>query len=215
MSIVENLEIKRKDFSLSIPKWEIRDEGIHALSGPSGSGKTTILRALMGLEKCNPGFSWKFLGEDLATLPIEQRRLGVVFQTWDLFPHMTAAQNIEFAARARGLDEATLRNRWQWIQETLKMKSFLNTKADVLSGGEKQRTALARALIAKPRILLLDEPFTALDESLRDAARELLKMVIEADKVPTILVTHDSRDLAKLANTVTEISTIINYNNKL
>ena len=208
MSIVENLEIKRKDFSIRIPKWEIRDEGIHALSGPSGSGKSTILRALIGLEKCNP-FSWKFLGEDLAKLPIEKRRLGVVFQTWDLFPHMTALENVEFAARARGLDDATLRNRWEWIQEVLLMKPFLNTKADVLSGGEKQRTALARALIAKPRILLLDEPFTALDESLRDAARELLKKVVEIDKVPAILVTHDSRDLQKLADQVTEIKSIL------
>lgn len=207
MSIVENLEIKRDDFSLVIPRWEIRDEGIHALSGPSGSGKTTILRALIGLEKSSR-FTWNFLGENLASLPIEKRRLGVVFQTWDLFPHMTALENVEFAARARGLDDSTLRTRWDWIQDTLKMKSFLNTKADVLSGGEKQRTALARALIAKPRILLLDEPFTALDESLRDAARELLKKVVEIDKVPAILVTHDSRDIEKLADQVTDISSL-------
>lgn len=208
MSIVENLEIKRKDFSLVIPKWEVRDEGIHVLSGPSGTGKTTILRALMGLEKCSR-FTWKFLGEDLAALPIEKRRLGVVFQTWDLFPHMTAWENVEFAAQARGLDNATLRDRWSWIQDTLKMKPFLQTKADVLSGGEKQRTALARALIAKPRMLLLDEPFTALDEALRDAARELLKKVIEIDKVPALLVTHDSRDIQKLATEVTEIGSIL------
>ncbi len=207
MSIVENLEIKRDDFSLVIPRWEIRDEGIHALSGPSGSGKTTILRALIGLEKSSR-FTWNFLGENLASLPIEKRRLGVVFQTWDLFPHMTALENVEFAARARGLDDSTLRTRWDWIQDTLKMKSFLNTKADILSGGEKQRTALARALIAKPRILLLDEPFTALDESLRDAARELLKKVVEIDKVPAILVTHDSRDIEKLADQVTDISSL-------
>ena len=211
MSIVENLEIKKEDFSFVLPKWEILDEGIHTLSGPSGSGKTTILRALMGLEKTVGKFSWNFLGENLATLPIEKRRLGVVFQTWDLFPHMTAYENVEFAARARGLDDQTLRNRWEWIQDTLKMKSFLETKADVLSGGEKQRTALARALIAKPRMLLLDEPFTALDENLRDAARELLKKVIEIDKVPAILVTHDANDIQKLATKVTEISSILEY----
>ena len=76
MSIVENLEIKREDYTLKVPRWEIRDEGIHVLSGPSGSGKTTILRALMGLEKCQR-MSWKFLGEDLANLPVEQRRVGL------------------------------------------------------------------------------------------------------------------------------------------
>jgi ABC-type Fe3+/spermidine/putrescine transport system ATPase subunit len=210
MSIVENLEIKRKKYTLTLSKWEIRDEGIHVLSGPSGSGKTTILRALMGLEKSNR-FSWKFLGENIAALPIEKRRLGVVFQTWDLFPHMTALENVEFAAKARGLDSQTLRERWEWIHDTLKMKSFLSTRADLLSGGEKQRTALARALIAKPRILLLDEPFTALDEPLKDAARELLKKVIEIDKVPAILVTHDAKDIAMLAAAVTEIGEVVKF----
>lgn len=211
MSIVENLEIKREDFSMTVDKWQIRDEGIHILSGASGAGKTTILRALMGLEKVNNGFSWNFLGENLAMLPIEKKRLGVVFQTWDLFPHMTAWENVEFAARARGLDEATLRSRWEWMQEALNMKPFLSTRADLLSGGEKQRTALARALIAKPRILLLDEPFTSLDENLRDLARELLRFVVDADKVPAVLVTHDSKDVQKLANEITEIASIVKY----
>jgi sulfate transport system ATP-binding protein/putative spermidine/putrescine transport system ATP-binding protein len=210
MSIVENLEIKREQFTLKVAKWEILDEGIHVLSGASGSGKTTVLRALMGLEKCQ-SMSWNFLGENLALLPVEKRRLGVVFQTWDLFPHMTALENVKFAARARGMDESTLKNRWQWIQETLKMGSFLNTRASVLSGGEKQRTALARALIAKPRILLLDEPFTALDENLRDAARDLLKQVVEIDKVPAVLVTHDSRDVKALASRVTKVDEIVKY----
>ncbi len=208
MSIVENLEVKREDYTLKVSKWEILDEGIHVLSGPSGSGKTTILRVLMGLEK-DAKLSWKFLGENLAELPVEKRRLGVVFQTWDLFPHMTAMENVEFAARARKLDETTLKKRWEWIREILKMESFLDTPARVLSGGEKQRTALARALIAKPRILLLDEPFTALDESLRDAARDLLKQVVEMDKVPAVLVTHDSRDIEKLATAQTKIDEIL------
>lgn len=210
MSIVENLELKNEGFLLRVKKWEILDEGIHVLSGPSGSGKTTLLRSLMGFEKTNR-YHWNFLGENLADLPIEKRRLGVVFQTWDLFPHMTAFQNVEFAARARGLDQATLTERWKWIRETLKMDSFLNTRGEVLSGGEKQRTALARAIIAKPRMLLLDEPFSALDENLRDSARELLKMIIQLDKVPALLVTHDSKDIERLANRVSRIEEIAEF----
>ena len=210
MSIVENLELKSEGFLLQVKKWEILDEGIHVLSGPSGSGKSTLLRSLMGLEKTNC-YTWSFLGENLAELPVEKRRLGVVFQTWDLFPHMTAFQNIEFAARARGLDQATFSERWKWIRETLKMDSFLETREEVLSGGEKQRTALARAIIAKPRMLLLDEPFSALDENLRDSARQLLKTIVQMDKVPALLVTHDSKDVEKLANRVTRIEEIAEF----
>lgn len=207
MSIVESLKIKQEGFQIEVKHWEILDEGIHVLSGPSGSGKSTLLRGLMGFEK-TPTMRWMFLGEDIAKLPVEKRRLGVVFQTWDLFPHMTAYENVVFAAKARKLNEITFRERWSWISETLKMKDFMNTRAEKLSGGEKQRTALARALIAKPRILLLDEPFSALDEALRDQARELLKTVVQIDKIPALLVTHDKRDVDALANRVSHIDEI-------
>lgn len=210
MSIVESLKINQEGFHLEVKHWEILDEGIHVLSGPSGGGKSTLLRGLMGFEN-TPQMKWNFLGEDIAKIPTEKRRLGVVFQTWDLFPHMTAYQNVAFAAEARKLDEATFLGRWNWIQSTLKMKEFSETRADKLSGGEKQRTALARALIAKPRILLLDEPFSALDEELRDQARELLKTVVQIEKIPALLVTHDKRDIERLANRVSvldEIATV-------
>lgn len=207
MSTVEALKIKKDGFQIEVSHWEILDEGVHILSGPSGSGKSTLLKALMGFEK-TPGMRWSFLGENLANLPVEQRRLGVVFQTWDLFPHMTAYENVEFAAQARNLDEATFQSRWKWIQAVLKMNEFMNTRADRLSGGEKQRTALARALISKPKILLLDEPFTALDENLKDQARDLLKEVLKIDKIPALLVTHDQRDIERLANRVTKIEEI-------
>jgi ABC-type Fe3+/spermidine/putrescine transport system ATPase subunit len=207
MSIVENLEIRKKDFSIRIQSWKIRDEGIHVLSGASGSGKTTVLRALIGLENVK-SLSWKFYDQDLALLPVERRRLGVVFQTWDLFPHMTAEENVIFAARARSLGASTFQERWAWIRKTLRMDSFLRTPAESLSGGEKQRTALARAIIAKPRMLLLDEPFSALDEPLREAARDLLKAVVMEDQVPALLVSHDSRDLEKLADEVSQVQDI-------
>lgn len=201
VSYVENLQRDFGDFRLEIPKWEILDEGVTVLWGPSGSGKTTVFRALLGLEFC-PGMKWMFHGEDLAKLKTPQRRLGVVFQTLDLFPHMTAEENILFAARARRIEPQKVTRRMKELKEELQMESFFHRKAGVLSGGEKQRVAIARALIGEPRLLLLDEPFSALDEDLRDDSRKLLKKVIETEKIPTLLVTHDQRDVEALANQV-------------
>lgn len=207
MSIVENLKIEKSNFRLSINHWEIQDEGIHVLMGPSGSGKSTVIKALMGFEEA-PGLIWK-LGElNLAALPIEKRNLGVVFQTWDLFPHMTAFENIKFAAQSRKLDRAEFEQRWEQICHQLKMQNFADTNADQLSGGEKQRTALARAIIAKPRFLLLDEPFSALDVELRQEARMMLKELVRSQKIPTLMVTHDLDDVKYLSDQVTQLSEI-------
>lgn len=204
MSLVENLHRDYGDFHLSIDSWEILDQGVTVLWGPSGSGKTSVFRILLGLESC-PGMKWTYQGQDLARLKTPDRRLGVVFQTLDLFPHMSAAENILFAARARKVDPAKAEKRLKELSRVLKMESFLNRSAAVLSGGEKQRVAIARALIGEPRLLLLDEPFSALDQELRDEGRQLLKHVIETENIPALLVTHDQRDVELLANKVTTI----------
>ena len=209
MSRVENLLIEYSDFKIDIPSWEILDQGVTALWGPSGAGKTTVFRALLGLEPVN-SLSWKYRDDaqeiDLAQLPTPQRKLGVVFQTLDLFPHMTARQNIRFAAEARGLSSVEASLRENELIEVLKMDSFIDRSATVLSGGEKQRIAIARALIAKPRVLFLDEPFSALDADLRADARALVKAAITKWQVPTVLITHDQEDLKALADKVTKIS---------
>jgi sulfate transport system ATP-binding protein/putative spermidine/putrescine transport system ATP-binding protein len=204
VSLVEQLCHDYGDFKLNIPRWEIADSGVTVLWGPSGSGKTSVFRHLIGLEKSRD-FKWTFAGEDLARLSVPARRLGVVFQTLDLFPHLSARENVLFAAHARGLSAAESRDRLLKIATTLSMNSFLDRKASLLSGGEKQRTALARALIGKPRILLLDEPFSALDEELRDEARKLVREVITVLKVPALLITHDQRDVAALGDVVHKI----------
>jgi len=205
VSLVENLFKSYGDFKIDIPTWEILDEGVTVLWGPSGSGKTSVFRLLIGLDSAGSSFSWNFKGHDLAKTKVPLRRLGVVFQTLDLFPHMTAEENILFAAKARkiSLEEAyaTLKE----LVDSLKMKGFLDRSAAVLSGGEKQRVAIARALIGDPRMLLLDEPFAALDQDLRQESRELIKRVIENKKIPTLLVTHDPLDVESLANKVTTI----------
>lgn len=204
MSFVENLRLDYGDFKIDIPHWEILDQGVTVLSGPSGSGKTSVFRALLGLE-ISPTMKWSFAGQDLARLKTPQRRLGVVFQTLDLFPHMTAKENILFAARARDVNQEKARGRLKDLAQILKMESFLDRQAGVLSGGERQRVAIARAIMGEPRLLLLDEPFSALDQELREESRNLVRSVIESEKIPTLLVTHDQKDVDILANKVSII----------
>ena len=204
MSWVENLDIELGNFSLHIPSLEIPDQGITALIGPSGSGKTTLFRALIGLESCST-LKWNFKGQDLAALPISERNLGVVFQTLELFPHMSAQENILFAARARNMDETEAADRLKGLAQDLRMEGYLDRLAVVLSGGEAQRVALARAVIAKPRFLFLDEPFSSLDSDLRSEARSLVKKVIERYQIPTLLITHDEQDIRALATQVVRL----------
>lgn len=205
MSWVRNLKHDYGDFQIDIPEWEILDSGVTALWGPSGSGKTSVFRLLLGLDRPQAGFSWEFDKIDLAQLPTPERRLGVVFQTLDLFPHMSARENIEFAARARKVPERDFHPHLEELVSVLALESCLDRRAAVLSGGEKQRVALARALIGRPRILFLDEPFSALDADLRYEARALVKRVIEREKIPTVLITHDRQDLEAFDGKVTEI----------
>lgn len=205
MSLVKNLIRKYDDFLIEIPEWEILDEGVTVLMGPSGSGKTSVFRILLGLEEC-PGLVWDFKGTDIAQLKTPERRLGVVFQTLDLFPHMSGRDNILFAAKARRIPAEKVKSRMTQLIEELQMEKFIHRKAEVLSGGEKQRVAIARAIMGEPRLLLLDEPFSALDQELREESRNLLKSVIATEKIPTLLVTHDPRDVEVLANKVTKIS---------
>lgn len=204
MSLVENLIYEYESFRLNIPRWEILDQGTTVLWGASGEGKTTILRLLIGLEKC-PGLKWDFNGTDLAQLSVPEKKLGVVFQTLELFPHMTARRNILFAAEARRVDEQKCERKLNHWIEVLQMKKFIEQSAATLSGGERQRVALLRALIGEPRLLLLDEPFSSLDENLRQEGRELLKSLLAEEKIPALLITHDRRDVEYLADKVSTL----------
>ena len=204
MSIVLNLNKKYEEFLVKIDRWEILDRGVTALIGPSGSGKTSILRILLGLEECDE-LSWNFNGVDLAKLSPPQRKIGVVFQGYELFPHMTAKQNILFAAEARNISLENRTQKLNSLAERLNIQNILERKSFLLSGGEKQRVAIARAIIGEPRILFLDEPFSALDEELRGQARELVKEILNSENLPALLITHDQRDIAVLADKITQI----------
>ena len=200
MSLIRDLKLNIDNFEISIPEWEISDTGITALTGPSGSGKTTIVKALLGLIPC-PGMTWKMGDQNLAAMPIEKRRIGVVFQNYLLFPHLTARKNIEFAAEARGLSlEQAAAKLEQW-SPILGLQACMDRKAEVLSGGEKQRVSLARALMGEPRFLILDEPFSAVDAEQRFESREWVRNLIGLENIPTLLISHDRSDIESLAET--------------
>ncbi|MCX7979224.1 MAG: ATP-binding cassette domain-containing protein [Bdellovibrionaceae bacterium] len=199
MSLVRDLRFDFGDFSVDVPQMEIPDKGVTVLSGPSGSGKSSILRALIGLIQV-PQMVWEFQGEDLNRLPIPERRLGVVFQNYDLFPHMSVYENVLFAARARRIPESEFLERYRRISSLLHLEEFAHRKASVVSGGERQRAALARAVIGRPRVLLLDEPFSALDSHLRSESRNLVKELVKTLEIPALLVTHDEEDVRVLAD---------------
>lgn len=203
MSWVRNLKRDYDGFKIDIPEWQIADRGVTSLWGPSGAGKTSVFRLLLGLDDAEPGFEWIVGNKDLAKLPTPERRLGVVFQSFELFPHLTADANIRFAAECRRIQN--YQPHFESLVETLSLSNCLSRKADVLSGGEKQRVALARALIGLPRVLFLDEPFSALDADLRVEARHLVKQTIERESIPTVLITHDREDLIAFGGPVTEI----------
>ncbi|MBX3018337.1 MAG: ATP-binding cassette domain-containing protein [Bdellovibrionaceae bacterium] len=198
MSLIRDLKLKIDDFQIDIPEWEIADQGITALTGPSGAGKTSIVKVLLGLTPC-PGFSWKMGDVDVAQLPVEKRQLGVVFQNYLLFPHLTGRQNLTFAAEARAVPAAQVEEKLAAWSKILGLESCLDRRAEVLSGGEKQRVSLARALIGRPRFLILDEPFSAIDADLRSESRHWVKNLIALEGLPTLLISHDRVDVETLA----------------
>ncbi|MBX7230910.1 MAG: ABC transporter ATP-binding protein [Bdellovibrionales bacterium] len=204
MSLVENLFHNYGDFKLNILRWEISDQGVTALWGPSGSGKTSVFRNLIGLDSCKT-LRWTLKGQDLAQLPVAKRKLGVVFQSLELFPHLTAEENIQFAGQARKLKSEVILEKLKVLSQQLQIESLLKRRVGLLSGGERQRVAIARALIGEPQFLFLDEPFSSLDQGLRGEARFMIKNVIQRHQIPTLLITHDEADLSILADHVVRI----------
>ena len=204
MSLVEKLIINYSDFSVHIEKWELLDSGVNVLWGPSGSGKTSVFRGLLGLETVKE-CKWVFDGEDIGRLPPGEKNIGVVFQSYDLFPHMSAYENIRFAAEAKRVDMKAFETQLETISKKLRIDHILSKKAPLLSGGEQQRVAMARAVVGKPRMLFLDEPFSALDEELKQESRELIHDFIKEQKIPVLLITHDKRDVNFLGDKVFEI----------
>jgi ABC-type Fe3+/spermidine/putrescine transport system ATPase subunit len=169
-----------------------------AVLGPSGSGKSTLLKIIAGLEQQDGG-SVSFDGADLAAVPPERRGFALMFQDFALFPHLNVVDNVAFGLREQGLSRAAAREKALALLAVFGLQSHARHKVWKLSGGEQQRVALARALITAPRLLLLDEPFSALDASLRTSLREEFAGRIAAAGIATVLVTHDEAEARAMA----------------
>jgi len=174
---------------------------ITALLGPSGSGKSTVLRMIAGLEAPNEGHIW--LGDvELTPKSVQERRVGFVFQHYALFRHMTVEDNVGFGLTVRKQPKPERQARVDELLELVQLSHFAKRYPDQLSGGQRQRVALARALAPRPEVLLLDEPFGALDAKVRQDLRRWLDTLHKELGVTSLLVTHDQEEALELANQI-------------
>jgi len=176
------------------------------LLGPSGCGKTTMLRIIAGLETPDEGGRVLFDGNDMTNVPIEKRNIGMVFQSYALFPNMSVADNIGYGLKIRGVPKKERDARVAELVALTNITGLENRRIDQLSGGQRQRVALARAVAIRPGILLLDEPLTALDAALRERLRSELNRLLRALGITAIYVTHDQSEAMELGDRIVVMS---------
>ena len=196
MLICSNISKSYTNIILSNFNLEVGSDEIVALLGPSGSGKSTLLRIICGLEKADSG-KVIFNGIDLKEIPPEKRGIGMVFQNLALFPHLNVHDNIKF-----GLPVNNSINKISEILELVGLKDFGSRKIQTLSGGESQRVALARSLIAEPKMILLDEPLSSLDSSIKESLSLEVRKMIKSLSIPAIYVTHDPQIAERMADRI-------------
>jgi len=188
------------DVTISIPEREIT-----ALLGPSGCGKTTLLRIIAGLETPDSGTLTHF-GEDLTNKHIKDRKVGFVFQHYALFRHMSVFENVAFGLRVRPRkvrpDKQTIKENVMRLLTLVQLEKFANRFPSELSGGQRQRVALARALAVEPSVLLLDEPFGALDAKVRRELRSWLRRLHDEIHVTSVFVTHDQDEALEVSDSI-------------
>jgi sulfate transport system ATP-binding protein len=203
MSII--VEQARKQFgdfvALDDVSIEVPDGSLTALLGPSGSGKSTLLRVIAGLEQPDTG-RVLILGEDATGIPAQNRGVGFVFQHYAAFKHMTVKNNIAFGLSIRKRPKKEIDERVQELISLVHLDGFGDRYPSQLSGGQRQRMALARALAVEPKVLLLDEPFGALDANVRKELRQWLRRLHEDVHVTTIFVTHDQEEAMEVAGQI-------------
>jgi sulfate transport system ATP-binding protein len=184
------------DVSLEVPNGSLL-----ALLGPSGSGKTTLLRIIAGLEVADRG-SVLYQDEDITNYSARDRKIGFVFQHYALFRHMTIEENVAYGLRVRGVPKGEQYERVAELLKLIRLENFGKRYPSQLSGGQRQRVALVRALAARPNVLLLDEPFGALDAKVRQELRQWLRKLHQEIHVTSIFVTHDQEEAFEVADRV-------------
>ena len=202
---VKNLSFKYKNQKTALVEnfnMEVKKGEIVALIGPSGSGKSTILRLLSGLETPTTGvikFDDHVVYNEKINLEPQQRGIGMIFQDYALFPHLTVLKNVQFGVKGRR--EERKAKAFEFLQ-LVEMEAHANKYPHQCSGGQQQRIAIARALAAEPKILLLDEPFSNLDTKLREGVRKEIRDMIRKANISAVLVTHDQADVVACADRV-------------
>lgn len=179
----------------------IKDNEFFTLLGPSGCGKTTLLRIIAGFEDLTEGAVLLF-GDDISKLPPNKRPVNTVFQQYALFPHMNVLQNVMFGLQRLGKSDAEARKRASDVLDLVQLTSFADRMPTQMSGGQQQRVALARALAPKPKVLLLDEPLSALDLKLRQAVRQELQQIQHETGITFIFVTHDQEEAMTMSDRI-------------
>lgn len=199
--------LKRQDFALDVALQ--LDQRVTAIFGPSGSGKSTLLSIIAGISKPDQGRvmingETVFDHEKKINKPIHQRRIGLVFQDARLFPHLNVEHNLRYPLKYTPTHEQQFH--LNEIADLLEIGSLLKRTTHQLSGGEKQRVALGRALLSSPRLLMLDEPMASLDESLKSQILPFLKKVADEIKIPMIYISHSRDEIAQITNNVVYIN---------
>lgn len=198
---VEGLEVSRGDFTLRVDQLQVAPREVFAILGETGAGKTVLMEAIAGAFPIDAG---RILldGKDVETLPIQQRHLGIVYQDYALFPHMTVRENVAYGLRMNGCPADETRRRVDRQLEMFSIAHIAERYPGIISGGESQRAALARALVLEPDILLLDEPFSALDPTTKERMYDTIRAIHAQFDCTIVFVTHDFNEAATLADRV-------------
>lgn len=198
---VQGIRVRRGDFVLDDVSLDIADDEIFAVLGQTGSGKTVFLESLAGAYQLDEG-QILIDGVDASTIPVQKRKMGIMYQNYELFPHLTILENVAYGLRRHGMKKAAAHEAARELIVRFGIESIENRYPGVISGGESQRAALARALVLRPKILLLDEPFSALDPATKERMYETVREVHRDFDCTIVFVTHDFNEACVLADRI-------------